>query len=99
MTNKERVFQIVSQIPQGKVATYGQIARMTDTGPRAVGRYLHKNEDPKTFPCHRVVHSDGSLAGGFAFGGKDEQLRLLESEGVVFQNGRINLKEFALVLI
>ena len=98
MNTKDRIFELVSQIPKGKVTTYGQIARMTDTGPRVVGAYLHQNDDPKTFHCHRVVHSDGTLAGGYAFGGKDTQMKLLQTEGVQFLKNKIDLKEFGWVL-
>ena len=97
MNTKDRIFELVSQIPKGKVTTYGQVARYADTGPRVVGKFLHHNEDPKTFPCHRVVHSDGTLAGGFAFGGKDIQMKLLQDEGIVFRKNKIDLKMFGWV--
>lgn len=93
MNSKERVYEIVSTIPLGRVATYGMIARMADTGPRAVGTYLHQNKEPKTYPCHRVVHSDGSMAGGYVFGGSGEQLLKLKKEKVIFKGAKVNLKE------
>lgn len=89
MTNKEKVFDIVSKIPVGKVVTYGQLARMVSTGPRVIGNYLNKNKDPKTYPCHRVVHSDGTLAVGYAFGGQDKQRNLLANEGVCLKIKRL----------
>ena len=98
MNPEERVFELVSQIPKGKVTTYGQVARYADTGPRVVGKYLHQNIDPKTFPCHRVVHSDGTLAGGYAFGGKDKQKKLLQKEGVELRKNKIDLKKFGWVV-
>ncbi len=83
----DRVFAVVKQIPRGKVATYGQIARIIGA-PRAaryVGYALRANPSPGTepgsIPCHRVVFKDGSLAPGFAFGGPDEQRARLAAEG------------------
>jgi len=93
MAARERIYSIVKQIPTGKVTTYGQIARMADTGPRAVGTLLHQNDDPKNYPCHRVVHSDGSLAPGYVFGGSEEQLRRLKKEEVVFRGSKVDLKK------
>ena len=91
----QRVYAIVNRIPQGKVATYGQIARLIGTrDSRRVGHALHANSHHEC-PCHRVVFSDGSLAPGFAFGGLKEQQHLLETEGVSLQpSGKVDLKLF-----
>lgn len=85
-TFQEQVYEVVCAIPKGKVATYGQIAAMLGKprNARFVGFALHSNPKPGIIPCHRVVFRDGSLAPGFAFGGPDEQLKLLEEEGVQF---------------
>ncbi len=90
----ESVFSAVSQIPKGRVTTYGQLARLVGTGPRVIGQILHQNTDPKNIPCHRVVHSDGTLASGYVFGGLGIQKELLEKEGVRFSKGRIDLLKF-----
>ena len=82
----QRVYQVVKQIPLGKVATYGQIARLIGN-PRAsrqVGWALHVNPEPIVTPCHRVVNREGRLSGAFAFGGKNVQHDLLAKEGVTF---------------
>lgn len=81
----QRVYAVVCQIPRGKVATYGQIARLIGSprSARYVGYALHGNPQPGVIPCHRVVFKSGALASGFAFGGPDEQRLLLEDEGVV----------------
>ena len=81
-----RVYEVVRRIPRGCVATYGQVAALAGAPRRArfVGFALHANPEPGVTPCHRVVFRDGSLAPGFAFGGPDEQRRLLEEEGVRF---------------
>ena len=80
----ENVYEAVQLIPRGKVATYGQIARMIGSprSSRAVGYALHANPRPGVIPCHRVVNREGRLAPAFAFGGPEIQAQLLESEGV-----------------
>lgn len=87
----ERVFAIVSRIPRGRVATYGQIARMEGTHPRYVGYVLHQNKDPQNVPCHRVVNAKGNVAVGYAFGGKYAQQKKLEEEGIACVSGRVHL--------
>ena len=84
----DKVYEFVKNIPQGKVATYGQIALYLGNRnfARAVGNILHGNPDPEHIPCHRVVNSKGRLSRAYAFGGIEAQRRLLVSEGVVFKN-------------
>jgi methylated-DNA-protein-cysteine methyltransferase-like protein len=86
----ERVYEVVAQIPYGKVVSYGQIAWMLDEphGARAVGFAMRCC--PDELPFQRVVRADGSIAGGTV-----AQLRraLLESEGVPFlPDGRVDIK-------
>lgn len=90
----ERVYQMVEQVPEGMVATYGQIAKLLGEPRRAryVGYALHVNPRPGIIPCHRIVFADGRLAPGFAFGGPEAQRELLEAEGVSFlADGRVDL--------
>lgn len=90
----ERVYQMVEQVPEGMVATYGQIAKLVGEPRRAryVGYALHVNPRPGIIPCHRIVFADGRLAPGFAFGGPEAQRELLEAEGVSFlTDGRVDL--------
>lgn len=90
----DAVYDVVRQIPAGRVATYGQVARMVGRprNARFVGYALHVNPEPGVIPCHRVVFADGSLAPGFAFGGEGEQRRLLLAEGVAFSpDGKVDL--------
>lgn len=80
-----QVYDTVKKIPRGKVATYGQIARILGKprASRAVGNALHVNPHPgEITPCHRVVNRQGRLAPGFAFGGPENQKLLLKNEGV-----------------
>lgn len=89
----ERVYQMVKNVPRGKVTTYGRIAKSLGIGPRQVGQILHKNPSGEVTPCHRVVRTDGKIADGYAFGGEFKQREKLEKEGIVFSRGKI-LKAF-----
>ena len=82
----ERVYEVVEQIPEGMVATYGQVALLAGRprSARYVGYALHSNPRPGEIPCHRVVFADGRICEGFAFGGPDAQRELLLGEGVTF---------------
>ena len=89
---KGKVYDFLKTIPKGKVVTYGQIAAHLGNPKlaRVVGNILHQNPDPAHIPCHRVVNAKGEVAANFAFGGAKAQRRLLEAEGVVFdEKGRV----------
>jgi methylated-DNA-protein-cysteine methyltransferase-like protein len=89
-----RVYEIVKQIPKGKVATYGQVAALAGNArmARQVGWALHSNPSPGEIPCHRVVNRFGSCSESFAFGGSEIQKELLINEGLEFSlEGNINL--------
>lgn len=90
-----RIYEIVRLIPRGKVATYGQIAALAGNPrlSRVVGYALHVNPDPENIPCFRVVNRFGESSKAFAFGGENRQIALLESEGVEFINGRVDLSK------
>lgn len=92
----ERIYDVVKQIPKGKVATYGQVAALAGNRrwSRVVGYALHANPDPEHIPCYRVVNRLGEVSKAFAFGGKNRQIELLENEGVKFVNGRVDMKHF-----
>lgn len=94
----QEFYRVVRAIPRGKVATYGQVARLAGhpRSARFVGFALHANPEPgqddTSIPCHRVVFKDGSLCAGFAFGGPGVQRALLASEGVAFaDDGRVDM--------
>ena len=96
---KKRVYAFLKTIPQGKVATYGQIADYLGNRnlSRVVGNILHNNPDPQSFPCHRVVNRKGQVAEHYAFGGGMAQRKRLEQEGIVFEcDGRIDLKKYGI---
>lgn len=81
-----QVYQVVKQIPKGKVTTYGNIAKILGKPKmsRQVGWALHVNPNPDEIPCYRVVDRFGRVSVAFAFGGANVQRALLEKEGVIF---------------
>ena len=86
------VLSVVEEIPEGRVATYGQIARLTgrDRNARLVGKILSMSEFYGNYPCHRVVNHAGRTAPGFF-----EQRQRLEAEGVGFRsNGCVDLAKY-----
>lgn len=89
---RKKVYALVKQIPQGKVATYAQIAALAGNpgAARAVGMCMSENTDPQTIPCHRVIASDGKLT-GYAFGGISAKKEKLLQEGVAFHKDRVDL--------
>jgi methylated-DNA-protein-cysteine methyltransferase-like protein len=93
---EEIFYEIVKEIPCGKVASYGMIAKMAGypRHARAVGRALHQNPCQDEIPCHRVVFGDGRLSPAFAFGGEGVQKSMLEQEGVKFVNNRVTRECF-----
>ena len=92
----ELIYDVVKQIPKGKVATYGQFASLAGNKrwSRVVGYALHSNPDPETIPCHRVVNRLGEVSKAFAFGGENRQITLLQNEGVGFVEGRVDLEKY-----
>lgn len=83
------VLSVVSEIPAGTVATYGQVAELTGypRNARLVGKVLSRAEYYGRYPCQRVVNSQGACAPGWP-----EQAGLLAEEGVPFKaNGRVDL--------
>ena len=94
MNTFERIYEIVKQIPGGKVATYGQIASLAGNPrlARVVGYALHVNPEPDEIPCFRVVNRNGCTSKAFACGGEDHQRMMLELDGVIFtDDGRVDL--------
>lgn len=90
------IYNLVKQIPEGRVATYGQIANLLGfpRHARQIGYALAALENDNDTPWHRVINSKGELSHRGS-GGEEFQRIFLEEEDVVFNlNGRISLKDF-----
>ena len=93
----QSIYDVVRQIPEGKVATYGDIAALAGlpNHPRLAGYALHALPIYTDVPWQRVINAQGKISLGRAdIGGELQQRRLLEEEGVVFLNGRVDLKVY-----
>jgi O-6-methylguanine DNA methyltransferase len=91
---QEKVYAITKRIPRGKVATYGQIARLAGK-PRAarmVGFFMKTNPHAPIVPCHRVVAANGALTGYSVKGGLEAKRKMLLREDVKFRGDRADLK-------
>ncbi len=77
------IYSTVEEIPYGKVATYGQIAKLIGKpkNARLIGRALKMSSLYGNFPCHRVVNHQGNICPGWP-----EQVDLLKNEGITFKN-------------
>lgn len=93
---KERIWQIVHQIPKGNVASYGQIANLAGLPgyARYVGHVLKNLPAGSKLPWHRVVNSKGAIS--FAVGTSEylRQKARLEQEGIVFIDGRFSMARY-----
>ena len=86
-----QILSVVEEIPEGKVASYGQIAQLIgrDKNARLVGKVLSMAEFYGDYPCHRVVNHAGRTAPHF-----EDQKRLLLEEGVTFRpNGCVDMEK------
>lgn len=84
---QSRVHKVMSEIPRGRVTTYGLIASKLESGPRAVGNAVASNPSPIFIPCHRVVPSNlsvgnYSICGTLGVQGSSTKLELLRRETV-----------------
>jgi len=84
---RQRVWAALLTIPRGQSRTYGDVARLVGSAPRAVGQACGDNPIPLIIPCHRVVGANGAL-GGFMHAGDGDPIAikrwLLAHEGVRF---------------
>ena len=97
MNTFEQIYAVVSRIPRGKVASYGQVAKLVGNPrlSRVVGYALHVNNDPERVPCYRVVNRFGEVSSAFAFGGENVQREMLLADGVEFDSdGRVKKEYF-----
>jgi len=89
LTLGTKVYRQLLRVPEGKVTTYGDLAKAVGlkNGQRAIGMIMKKNPFPVIVPCHRVVKSDGKI-GGYVYGEKVKS-QMLVKEGIKIKDGRI----------
>jgi methylated-DNA-protein-cysteine methyltransferase-like protein len=95
---RERVYELVLRIPAGRVMSYGQVARVLGAGydARAIGNVMHATpEDGRGIPWHRVINAQGGCSTAGLTTPPDLQQRLLEAEGIVFNDkGRCKIDAY-----
>ena len=95
-SREQKIWQVVAAIPEGSVASYGQVAAMAGLGRQArfVGRALGRLPAGHSIPWHRVIRSNGQIA--FPEGTEARQLQTekLRMEGVEVIKGRVRMKAF-----
>ncbi len=92
-TFNDKCYELLQQIPTGKVTTYKEIAKALNTKAyRAVGNAMAKNDQLIVIPCHRVIKSNGEI-GNYRLG-VTKKKELLQQEGIEINNNRVqNLSE------
>ena len=93
---RQLIWQMVATIPRGRVATYGQIARLCGypSHARYVGTTMKDLPKGSKLPWFRVLRSDGALAFPVASAPYKKQKELLEREKVLFKGGKVSLKQY-----
>lgn len=84
----EDIYDVVKLIPEGRVTTYGAIARYLGSSPRLVGWALNSRTDI-LIPAHRVVNRNGLLTGKMHFATATLMQELLEQEGIKIENDKV----------
>ena len=88
MNFTEQCYQLISEIPKGKISTYKEIANALNTKAyRAVGKAMAKNPNIINVPCHRIIRSNGSV-GGYSLG-VNKKISLLKKEGITIKNRKV----------
>lgn len=87
----QKVYEVVRQIPSGRVTSYGAVARFLGSpqSARMVGWAMNGSKHMEDVPAHRVVNRNGLLTGKSHFGGSNAMQQLLEEEGVKVEEGQI----------
>ncbi len=96
LTLYQRIYAIVLQIPPGKVATYGQVARIVGgCTPRMVGYAMSATPTSSSIPWQRVINAQGKISPHGDGFGSEMQRALLLDEGIVFDiQGRVDFDRF-----
>lgn len=95
---RERVYELVLRIPTGRVMSYGSVARVLGAGydARAIGNVMHATpDDARAIPWHRVINAQGGCSTAGLTTPPDLQQKLLEAEGIVFnEKGRCEIAKY-----
>lgn len=93
------ILETVRQIPRGKVASYGDVAKLSGLPgqPRLVGYALHNLPRNSEVPWQRVINSQGKISLPRKSGSYSRQKKLLEQEGIQFENERIDFDRFGII--
>jgi len=85
----EYTYDLVRQIPDGKISSYGEVAKALGDkiAAHAVGHMMNQNPDANSMPCYKIVHSDGKI-GGFGLG-IDDKIRRLNNVNISVKDGKI----------
>ena len=98
MSTYDRIYEVVRQIPEGKVSTYGTVAELAELYGKArlVGYALYQVDKDSDIPWHRVINAKGEISYSSLRQGMDYlQRNLLENEGIEFSaEGKINLSKY-----
>ena len=96
MKFSDRVYEACRRIPEGRVTTYGEIAKAIGSpkASRAVGQALRHNPYAPEVPCHRVVASTGNLHGFAGRFNNQDKVHMLRKEGVEIKDNKVDLKRF-----
>jgi len=86
---KEAVYILIQLVPIGKVVSYSALAKILGVSPRVVAKALAQNPTPIIVPCHRVVMKNRNI-GGYTPRNSHFKRKLLEIEGVIFENSKIS---------
>lgn len=80
----QKVYEVCKQIPEGRVTSYGAIAKYLGAAKsaRMVGWAMNSSKNMEDVPAHRVVNRNGMLTGKSHFGGSDAMQQLLQNEGI-----------------
>lgn len=92
----DRIYEVISQIPEGRVASYGQVAALAGNRrwARVVGYALHAVPADRGLPCHRVVTKEGRISPAFGQGTENRQTDLLRREGITVRDGYVDMEKF-----
>lgn len=92
MKSNKKVLNLLGTVPYGKITTYKELGIKTKLHPRKIASILKKNKNTQKYPCYKVVMSSGKI-GGYNKGIVNK-IRLLQKQGIVTKNNKIDLRKY-----